>query len=326
VRRREFITLLGGAAIWPLAARAQPLATTLIGFLGSGSPQTYVDRLVAIRQGLKETGFVEGQNLAIEYRWADGRLDQLPALAADLAGRQVRIIVASGGSPAPLAAKAATSTIPIVFSTDGDPVKEGLVASLNRPGGNATGVTVLTTSLAAKRLEIFDEVVPKANAIAVLINPTNAEGIEQARDAEAAARALAQRIHVLNVSSQGDIEPAFAAMVEMRIAALMVTASPLFVAQREQIVRLAQRNAIAAMYGRRDFVAIGGLMSYGANLTELYRQLGLYTGRILKGEKPAELPVMQPTKFELAINLKTAKALGLTVPPALLARADEVIE
>jgi putative ABC transport system substrate-binding protein len=325
MRRREFISLLGGAATWPLAAHGQQ-TTALIGILGSGSPRTYADRLAAIRHGLKETGYVEGRNIAFEYRWADSRLDLLPALAAELVDRRVRIIIATGGSPAPLAAKAATTTIPIVFSTDGDPVKEGLVASLNRPGSNATGITVLTTALSAKRLEIFRELVPKAEVVGVFVNPTSAYGREQARDAEEAGHALGQRIHVVNVSSESEIEPAFTTLANLRIAALMVTASPLFVARREQIVRRAQHHAIAAIYGRREFAAVGGLISYGAHLAELYRQLGIYSGRILNGEKPAELPVVQPTKFELVINLKTAKALGLETPPRLLALTDEVIE
>jgi len=310
----------------PLAAEAQQAATPLIGFLGTASPEAYADRLAAIREGLKEAGYVEGQNVTIEYRWAHGRYDRLPTMAAELVHRRVAVIMTSGGSPAALAAKAATTTIPIVFGTGGDPVKEGLVASLNRPGGNATGISVLTETLAAKRLEIFREVVPRADVIALLVNPTSAPSLEQLRDTEEAARSLGQRIHVFNVSSEADFEPAFAALVGMRIRALLVVAEPMFNARREQIVALSQRHAVPAIYPRREFVAIGGLMSYGTRLTEAYRQQGIYAGRILKGAKPADLPVLQPTRFELVINLKTAKVLGLTIPQSLLLRADEVIQ
>ena len=326
MRRRQFITLLGGAAAWPLVARAQQPATPVIGVLGSGSAAAYSERLVLIRQGLAETGFTEGRNVVIEYRWAAGQLDRLPALAVDLVGRNVNVIIATGGLPAPRAAKSATATIPIVFSTDGDPVKDGLVASLNRPGGNATGVTVISASLTAKRLDIFRDLVPKATVIAVLVNPTSAQAPDQTRDAEETVRAMGLQIRVLNASSEGDFEQAFAALAGVLNAALLVSADPLFVARRERLVELVHHHAIPAIYGRREFAAAGGLVSYGANLAEPYRLLGTYAGRILKSEKPSDLPVAQPTKFELIINLKAAKALGLTVPDKLLAIADEVIE
>jgi putative ABC transport system substrate-binding protein len=326
MRRRQFITLLGGAAAWPVAAHAQQQAMPVIGFLGSGSADIYAERLIEIRRGLSETGFVEGRNVVVEYRWAEGRLDQLPALAADLVSRNVSLMVASGGSPAPAAAKDATTTIPIVFTTDGDPVKDGVVASLNRPGGNATGMTTLTASLIAKRLEIFRDVMPSADTIGMFVNPTSIQMPKQVREAEEAGRALGQNIRVANVSKEGDLELALAALAHMGVAALVVAADPQFNAWRQQIVMLAHRHGIPAMYGRREFVAEGGLMSYGANLNEQYRQVGVYVGRILNGAQPADLPVLQPTRFELVVNLKTAKALGLTISESFLLRADEVIE
>jgi putative ABC transport system substrate-binding protein len=326
VRRRDFITLLGGAAAtWPLAAHGQQ-SMPVIGVLGSASATVYSERLILIRQGLAEAGFIEGHTVAMEYRWAEGQLDRLPALTADLVGRKVNVIIATGGLQASRAAISATSTIPIVFSTDGDPVKQGLVASLNRPGGNATGITVFSASLTAKRLDMFRELVPKAKVFGVLVNPTAEQAPEQIQDAENSARSLGLEIRVLSVRSDAEFEPALTALTGMRDAALLVSSDPLFVARRETLVAEANRHAIPAAYGRRDFAAAGGLVSYGANLAEPYRLMGTYVGRILKGEKPTDLPVAQPSKFELIINLKTAKALGLTVPDKLLALADEVIE
>jgi putative ABC transport system substrate-binding protein len=326
MRRREFIALVGGAAAWPLAARAQQSAMPMIGVLGSGSPATYSERLTLIRQALAHAGFAEGRTVAIEYRWAGGQLDRLPALAVDLVGRRVDVIIATGGLQAPRAAMSATSTIPIVFSTDGDPVKQGLVASLSRPGGNATGITVFSASLTAKRLDVFRELVPKAKVFAVLVNPTAAQAHEQIQDAEETGRSLGLEIRVLNARSDAEFEPALITLSGVRDAAVLVSADPLFIARRETLVAVANRHAIPAIYGRRDFAAAGGLVSYGANLAEPYRLMGTYVGRILKGEKAADLPVIQPTKFELVINLKTAKALGLNIPDKLLALADEVIE
>jgi putative ABC transport system substrate-binding protein len=326
MRRREFITLLGGAAVgWPLVGHAQQ-ATPVIGVLGSGDAKTYSDRLALIRLGLMDTGYAEGRNVALEYRWAEGQLERLPALAADLVGRRVNVIIATGGVQAALAAKGATSSIPIVFSTDGDPVKDGLVASLNRPGGNATGVTILTTSLTAKRLDLFRELVPKASVFALLVDPTGLQASEQLKDAEEAAHALGHEVRVLQASTESDFEPAIATLSGSTNVALLVSASPFFNARREALVAAANRHGIPTMYGRREFVSAGGLISYGANLSEPHRLLGAYAGRILKGEKPADLPVAQPTKFELIINLKTARAQGVEIPAKLLALADQVIE
>jgi putative ABC transport system substrate-binding protein len=298
----------------------------VVGFLGLASPETYADRVAGILQGLKETGYVEGQNVTIDYRWAHGRVDQLPSLATDLVRRRVALIITSGGSPAALAAKAATTTIPIVFGTGGDPVKEGLVSSVNRPGGNATGTSVLTERLAAKRLELFRELVPRAEVIGLLVNPTSAPSLEQVRDTEEAARILGQRIHVLNARSEGDFDVAFAAIGQRRIGALLVVADPTFYALREQIVMRAQHHGIPAIYPRRDFVILGGLVSYGPDVSDVYRQQGIYAGRILNGARPGDLPVVQPTKFQLVINRKSAQTLGLPIPPSLLLRATEVIE
>jgi putative ABC transport system substrate-binding protein len=325
MKRREFITMVGGAAAaWPLAARAQQPAMLVIGVLGSASEAAYTERLTLIRQGLAEIGFVEGRTVAMEYRWARGQLDRLPALAVDLVGRKVNVIIATGGLQAPRAAMSVTSTIPIVFSTDGDPVKQGLVASLNRPGGNATGITVFSASLTAKRLEIFRELVPKTKVFGVLVNPTATQAPEQIQDAEETGRSMGFEIRVLSARSDADFEPALTALVGIGDAALLVSADPLFT--RAMLVAVANRHGIPAIYGRRDFAADGGLVSYGANVAEPYRVMGTYVGRILKGERPADLPVEQPTKFELVINLKTARALGLTIPDKLLALADEVIE
>ena len=325
MRRREVLLLFGGtAAAWPCTAHAQH-ATPVVGFLNSVSPGPWTDLVAAFRKGLSETGFVEGQNVAIEYRWAEGRYDSLPALADDLVRRRVGVIVATGGSPAALAAKAATATIPVVFSGASDPVRLGLVGSMNRPGGNATGIHFVI-DLEPKRLEMLRELVPSAGLIAVLLNPRSPGATTQLRAIEDAARAVSQPIQVLNASTDAEIDTAFADLVRERVGAVLVGADPFFNSRRRQLVELAAHHRVPAIYELREFVAAGGLMSYGNDLREAYRQVGLYTGRILKGERPAELPVVQPTKIELIINLKTARALGLTFPLSLLGRADEVIE
>jgi putative ABC transport system substrate-binding protein len=325
LRRREFITLLGSTTLaWPLAARAQQPAVPVVGLLGSGSPDTW-PFVAAFRQGLKEAGYVEGDNVAIEYRWAEGRYDRLPALASELVRRQVSVI-ATSSPPSALAAKAATNTIPIVFSVGIDPVKLGLVASLNRPGGNLTGVSQFSSALEAKRLELLHESVPNAAVIAVLVNP-NFPGVEnQLRDMEAAARTIGRELVVLNARSEPDFEKVFATLVPQRVGALLAASDPFFFQQRDQLVRLAASHAVPAIYPFSEFAVAGGLMSYGTNLADSYRQVGIYTGRILKGEKPGDLPVQQSTKVQLVLNLKTAKTLGITFPITLLGRADEVIE
>jgi putative tryptophan/tyrosine transport system substrate-binding protein len=326
IERRQFIFALGGAAAWPITARAQQPAMPVVGFLSSGSANTYAHFLSAFLQSLNEAGYFEGRNVAIEYRWAEGQYDRLPAMAAELARRQVAVIVASGGLTPTLAAKAATSTIPIVFSSVDDPVKAGLAISLNRPGRNATGMSLFTGVLAAKQLELLRELVPKAVAVAVLVNPDNPNTESHLHKMQEAARVLGLKLHVLSARSERDFEPAFATIAQQRIGALVVGVDTVFNSERDQLVALAARHAVPTIYQFREFPVGGGLISYGANVADGYRQVGLYTGRILKGDKVADLPVVQPTKFDFVINLKTAKALGLTVPDKLLALADEVIE
>jgi ABC-type uncharacterized transport system substrate-binding protein len=328
MNRRDFITLLGwGAATWPIAADAQQAAMPVIGFLGSASPDRWVGRMRAFHQGLSETGYAESRNVAMEYRWAEGQNDQLGPLAAELVSRQVTVIVAPGSTPAALAAKAATTTIPIVFEVASDPVELGLVTSLARPGGNITGVISLNAEVAPKRLELLHELVPTAAVVGLLVNPTNPNLADfTTKNLRAAARSLGLEMHVLHASAERDFDTVFATLLQVRAGALVIGADPFFTSRLEQLAALTLRHAVPTVYQFREFTAAGGLMSYGGSLTDTFRAAGVYTGRILRGDKPAELPVQQTTKVELFLNLKAAKALGLDVPATLLARADEVIE
>jgi putative tryptophan/tyrosine transport system substrate-binding protein len=326
MRRREFIAGLGGAVVWPLGVRAQQVMTATVGFLSGRSPAEASDALAAFRKSLSAAGFDEGRNMAVEYRWAQGQYDQLPEMATDLVRRAVKVIVASGGDSASQAAKVATETIPIVFLYGSDPISSGLVSSLNRPGGNATGLTLLTTDLEAKRLEVLHETIPQATVVAVLVNSTNPNAASQAQEVQQAAGALGLQLRVVNASSERDLDAAFKTAAEQRAEAIQVASDALFISSRKALVMLAARYGIPVIYHTREMPAAGGLMSYGTSISDLYGQLGLYASRILKGERPGDLPVMQPTKFDLVINLKTAKTLGITVPPSILARADEVIE
>jgi putative tryptophan/tyrosine transport system substrate-binding protein len=325
MRRRDFIILLAGASGWPSAVRGQHKAMPVIGYLGCTSPDPEAPFLAAFHHGLSETGYVEGQNVAIEYRWAEGSYDRLPALAADLVGRQVDVIAADA-IPAARAAKNATTTIPIVFEVGIDPVEFGLVASLARPGGNLTGVGFLNVDLVPKRLELLSELVPQAGAFVLLVNPTNENAERVVRNGQDAARAKGVQLTILKAATESEIDTAFATLAQLRAGALLVSPDPFFISRREKLVALASRHAVPAIYSLREAVAVGGLISYGISRTSVFRLLGIYAGKILKGTKPADLPVQQPTTFELVVNLKTAKALGLTVAPSILARADEVIE
>jgi putative ABC transport system substrate-binding protein len=330
MRRREFSTLLGGAAtastVWPSHVSAQQKATPVIGFLSSGFPGTVAPYVAAFCEGLSETGYVEGQNLAIEYRWAEGLYVRLPALAADLVGRKVDVIAATGGTPVAHAAKNATSTIPIVFDSGRDPVEAALVASLARPGGNLTGVSILVFELNPKRFELLSEVVPQAKVIALLVNPNSSSAERQIRAVQEAAQPKGVQLPILKASTESEIDAAFASLVQRQAGALIVVTDTFYFSRREQIVPLAARHAVPAIYEFREFATAGGLISYGVSILAVYRQVGIYAGKILRGAKPADLPVLQPTTFELVINLKTAKALGLTIPPSILSRVDEVIE
>ena len=326
MKRREFISLVGGAAVvWPLAAWAQQPTMPVIGFLNGTSAQGYGHFVVSFRQGLIETGYTEGQNLTIEYRWAEGHYERLPALAADLVRRQVAVLVATS-TPANVIAKKATTEIPIVFTTSSDPVELGLVASLDRPGGNVTGAVTLNVEVVSKRLELLHELIPTATVVAVLVNPTNPNAKAQSGALQAAARTIGLQIETLNATTEGEIDAAFAQLAERRTGALLVDTDAFLFSRRAQLVGLAKRYAISTIFDRREYAEAGGLVSYGGSVEDVYRLAGIYTGRILKGEKPADLPVIQSTKLQLIVNLKTANALGIAVPPSLLARADEVIE
>jgi putative ABC transport system substrate-binding protein len=327
MKRREFIILIGGAAAtWPLAARAQQPTLPVIGFMNAASAQSYTRHLSAFLKGLSETGYVDGQNVAIEYRWAEGQNDRLPAMAADLVHRQVAVIAATS-TPAALAAKAATTTIPIVFETGGDPIRLGLVPSLSRPGGNVTGVTQTNVETTPKRLQLLHELVPTASIVALLVNPTDPAITETTtKDVQAAARALGLELHVLTASTESDLDRVFAKLIELRAGGLVIGSGTFFTGRSEQLGALTVRHAVPAVYDKREFAVAGGLISYGGNIADSYRLAGVYTGRILKGDKPADLPVQQVAKVEMTINLKTAKALGLNIPEPLIGRADEVIE
>ena len=326
MRRRELMLILGGAMTAARALRAQQKAMPVIGFLGSTSPGPYAPYLAAFRQGLSETDWVEGKNVAIEYRWAEGRLDRLPALAADLVGRKVDVIAATGGTAGILAAKNATSRIPIIFFGGGDLVADGIIDSFARPGGNLTGISIMGAELPPKRLDLLTELVPQAGAVALLVNPHMRGNEPIIRGVQEAARMKGVQLHILMAGTESEIDTAFASLVQQNTGALIVGADPFFNSRREQLVALASRYAIPAIYESRQFAAAGGLISYGTSIPAVYRQVGIYAGKILKGAKPADLPVQQPTTFELVVNLKTAKTLGLTIPPSILARADEVIE
>jgi putative ABC transport system substrate-binding protein len=326
MRRREFITLLGGAVASPLAARAQQPALPVIGFMSGRSPEDSTHLVAAFRQGLAENGFVEGQTVAIEFRWADGDYDRLPALAADLVSRKVAVLVGVGGDVSAVVATKATRTIPVVFGMGGDPVKAGLVASFNRPGGNVTGYTVLTSEMESKRLGLMRELVPGVSLIGILVNPQLPATVQELADLEPAAKGVNQQLFVARADNDAELDTALASFVQQRVGAFLVTSAPFFDTRMNRIVSFAAQNRLPAIYQFREYAVAGGLISYGPNIVESYRNAGVYVGRILKGEKPADLPVLQPTKFDFVINLKTAKALGLTVPPTLLAEAGEVIE
>jgi putative tryptophan/tyrosine transport system substrate-binding protein len=326
MRRRDFITLLGGAAAWPLAARAQQPAMPVIGFLYPGPPEAIAKFVTGFRKGLGELGYVEGRNVAIEYRWGYDQSGRLPELAADLVSRPVTVIVTPGSAAAALAAKAATATIPIVFSTGADPVRAGLVVSLNRPGGNVTGISSMNFGLEAKRLELLHQLLHRDARIAVLVNPSNSQAQSMITDLQAAASAMGRQLEILTATTNRDFSPAFSDAVRRRAAAMLINPDPLFTNRPAQLAILAARHAMPTIYGIREFAEVGGLMSYGSNFTDLFRQAGTYTGRVLKGEKPADLPILQATKFEFVVNMRTAEALGIDVPPTLLAIADEVIE
>ena len=326
MRRREFLLVLGSATTAARALRAEQKGPPVVGFLGTASPGPFAPYLAAFHKGLSETGYIEGQNVAIQYRWAEGRYDRLPALAADLVGRKVDVIFAGGGTPSALAAKSATSMIPIVFTGGGDPVAAGLVASFSRPGGNITGMSFFSNELSVKRLKLLCELVPQARIIALLVNPTNPVNEPMIRDAQEAMRSNGVQLQILKAGTQAGFESAFASLVQHHAGALAIGSDPLFNNWREELVALAARHAVPAIYEWREFVTSGGLISYGSSLTDTWRGAGVYVGRILAGTKPANLPIQRPTKFELVINLKTAKALGLDVPQSVLARADEVIE
>jgi putative tryptophan/tyrosine transport system substrate-binding protein len=326
MRRREFITLLGGAVTWPLAARAQQSAMPVVGFLNSGSAAEWVHLVAAFKEGLNELGYVEGRNVAVDYRWAQGQNDRVPALAADLAARQVAVIVTMGGMTPALAAKAATATIPIVFIAGADPIDSGLVTSFSRPTSNVTGVNIFADVLTPKRQELLHELSPAASVVAMLVNPTAAQTESELRNVQPAADRLGQQVRILGASNDHELDAAFVTIINQRIGGLLVQPDPFFTSRRDQLVLLTTRHAIPTVFAFREFVTAGGLMSYGTSLRAAYRQLGIYAGRILKGEKPADLPVQQATAFEMVVNLRAAKALGVTIPTAILLRADEVIE